>query len=103
MTKGVITVTNGYNRDKVMNFKESLPVCNTAGRLSVPRRPLSGSYAPNPNAPHLQVCHCEPARTLVWQSVSLQAAYLARPARGARGPEGGNGLAAGAMSLRSSQ
>ena len=30
-----------------------------------------------------QACHCEPARTLVWQSASPQAARLHRPGRGA--------------------
>ena len=48
-----------------------------------PRRQLPGTSPLPPNQPHPQACHCEPARTLVWQSVPLQAARLARPGRGA--------------------
>ena len=62
-----------------------------------PRRPLSGSCAPDPNAMHLQVCHCEPARTLVWQSVPLQAAGLRVPPGAQHRPGGITGLTAGAM------
>ena len=48
-----------------------------------PRRQLPGTSPLPPNPLHAQVCHCEPARTLVWQSVPLQAVRLARPAGGA--------------------
>ena len=83
------------------------------GRGSCPRRPLTGTPAPHPNEPHSQVCHCEPARTLVWQSVPLQAAGLRAPAGVQHWPGRLTGLTAGAMlriageriatSLRSSQ
>ena len=53
------------------------------GRGSCPRRRFREATHPHPNEPHSQVCHCEPARTLVWQSVPLQAPRLARPGRGA--------------------
>ena len=55
----------------------------TVGRGSCPRRPPPGISALHPNPPCPQVCHCEPAPALVWQSVPPQAPRLARPVRGA--------------------
>ena len=69
----------------------------TVGRGSCPRRQLPGTSPLPPNPPHSQVCHCEPARTLVWQSVPLQAAGLRAPAGAQYRPGGMTGLTAGAM------
>ena len=54
----------------------------TARRGHDPAGHLPEPWHFRPNPLHPQVCHCEPARTLVWQSVPPQAVRLARPGRG---------------------